>query len=878
MKCSVDAHFAASGVPLSASASQHKRNNRSARAVRACAYLVLLLAASRARADFATFVVDTLYSNADGSVQYVVLHETQGANGGNLLAGRALTATHAGVTKVFTFPADLPNATTAGKRVLIASNGFAATSPIVPDYQMPDRFLPTDGGTVDYAGVDQVAFAALPTDGTHAWQRGGAVAPNVATNFAGQTFAVPAGPVTVVEFYNDTLDHYFMSPLAPDIDALDSGRIGGWSRTGYAFEGFPTMATATANPVCRFYIPPQHGDSHFFSASPAECAAVLAKIGVDPNYSGYLYETPSEFYITLPDTMTGACPPSIQASVPNPSGVFRLWNHRADSNHRYATDANVRVQMIARGYVAEGYGPLGVAMCTGNAEIGDSRVRVTGASPFAAGCDGTVPVGTLYANAEVEPMVAVNLAHAGNIIGVWQQDRWSTGGAAGLRTGVSLDGGRSWSVTQAAFTRCTGGTAANGGNYERATDPWVAITPGGVAHQIAIAFNGDSFAAGSQNAVLVSRSMDRGITWSAPTTLIQDGSQFFNDKESITADRYQDGYVYASWDRLTQTAGGPAYFARTIDNGATWEPARPIFDPGSRSQTINNQVVALPPGVAGGPNTIVDFFTQIDAAANNTQTTRLALVRSTDNGGSWSAPIYVSDITSVGARDPATGAPLRDAATLGSFAGGTNGALVAVWQDARFSPGVTRDGIAFSRSLDGGVTWSTPVQVNSVPAVQAFLPAATIRDDGTIGVLYYDMRNDTSDAATLVVDAWLATSKDGVVWQETHAGGPFDFGNAPNAGGLFIGDYQGIASDGNAFYPFFAMANATAANRTDVFGSAFRSIVAPARAAEAKAYEARAVPTPALTAEAQRRIADRIALTLQWRRIGASAAAPGRGP
>jgi hypothetical protein len=318
---------------------------------RFCGFVVALLAASPARADFATFVIDELYSNADGSVQFVVLHETQGVNGANLLAGHTLSATHAGVTKVFTFPADLPSATTANRRVLIGSNGFAALHAIAPDYQMPDRFLPTDGGTVNYAGVDQIAYATLPVDGINALLRPGVVAANLATNFADQTFAVPPNPVTVVEFYNDALDHYFMSPLAPDIDALDSGRIFGWSRTGHSFEGFPTLAGdgAATNPVCRYYIPPQHGDSHFFSASADECAKVLAKIGVDPNYSGYIFETPSEFYVALPDTTSGACLPTGLTPGRNPQAVFRLWNNRVDSNHRYTTDINVRAQMIARG-------------------------------------------------------------------------------------------------------------------------------------------------------------------------------------------------------------------------------------------------------------------------------------------------------------------------------------------------------------------------------------------------------------------------------------------------------------------------------------------------------------------------------------------------
>jgi hypothetical protein len=102
---------------------------------------------------------------------------------------------------------------------------------------------------------------------------------------------------------------------------------------------------------------------------------------------------------------------------------------------------------------------------------GDPQFRVSGTSPFAAGCDGVPAFGTLYVNAEVEPMVALNPHNANNVVGVWQQDRWSTGGARGLLTGVSLDGGRTWTQHMAAFSHCTGGSPANGGDYSRASDP-----------------------------------------------------------------------------------------------------------------------------------------------------------------------------------------------------------------------------------------------------------------------------------------------------------------------------------------------------------------------------------------------------------------------
>jgi hypothetical protein len=155
---------------------------------------ISLLAASAAFAMFHLFQIEQLYSNADGSVQFIVLHESGGTNGENLWAGNALTSTHAGASKVFPFAMNLPNSATAGRRVLIATQGFAALGLVTPDYVIPNGFLPTDGGTVNYAGADQWTYASLPTDGGNAINRNGVAIPNVATNFAGQTGSVAAPP------------------------------------------------------------------------------------------------------------------------------------------------------------------------------------------------------------------------------------------------------------------------------------------------------------------------------------------------------------------------------------------------------------------------------------------------------------------------------------------------------------------------------------------------------------------------------------------------------------------------------------------------------------------------------------------------------------
>jgi hypothetical protein len=165
-------------------------------------------------------------------------------------------------------------------------------------------------------------------------------------------------PVTVIEFYDAARDHYFMSSLQPDIDALDTQRIPGWVRTGQSFLAYATAESGGpgVQPVCRFYIPPQNGDSHFFSASIAECAAILALMQTNPLYAGYVYETPAAFYIALPSIPAGVCPLATD-------DVFRLWNGRADSNHRYTDVLAIKLQMIALHFQPEGYGPDAVAMC-----------------------------------------------------------------------------------------------------------------------------------------------------------------------------------------------------------------------------------------------------------------------------------------------------------------------------------------------------------------------------------------------------------------------------------------------------------------------------------------------------------------------------------
>jgi BNR repeat-like domain len=437
--------------------------------------------------------------------------------------------------------------------------------------------------------------------------------------------------------------------------------------------------------------------------------------------------------------------------------------------------------------------------------------RVTRASPFAADCGDVDDTGQNYPNAEVEPFASANPKNGLNMVGTWQQDRWSDGGSHGIGTGYSFNGGRTWSRVFLPFSRCAGGNAANGGDFDRASDPWVSFSRNGVVHQMALAL-GNTDPRKPSSAMLASRSLDGGRTWSATATLQADSSERFNDKNTITADPTDARYVYAVWDRLSTVAGegaGPTLLARSSDTGATWEPTRIVFDPGPSAQTIGNRIEVLPSG------RLVNQFALIDYSAG---TTTVAVIVSDDKGSTWSAPIKVADLLSVGTVDPTTGAPVRSGAGLPQLSVGADGTVYSVWPDSRFSGGAI-DGIALSQSTNGGKTWSEPVQVNREPSVAAFTPAVHVRRDGTVGVTYFDLRSDTSDRKTLPTDTWLAVSSDGSKWREARVAPAFDMLRAPVAGGLFVGDYQGLVSVGKTFVPFFVKTTEPSGtrNRTDAY-------------------------------------------------------------
>ncbi|HEV8636172.1 MAG TPA: sialidase family protein [Chloroflexota bacterium] len=479
-----------------------------------------------------------------------------------------------------------------------------------------------------------------------------------------------------------------------------------------------------------------------------------------------------------------------------------------------------------------------------------SQVTNARNDPFA---DCTVGAGTgrSYVKSEVEPFGVVNPTNPSNIVTVFQQDRWSNGGAHGLAAGVTQNGGRSWTVVPLPFSQCATGTPADL-QYERASDPWVSFgpgapgNPGGVtAYTVSLSFNQSPGKNG--NTVGAAVSYDGGLTWRHAQSLRSDAAtgvalpvpdsnfQFFHDKESVTADPAEPGHAYVVWDVLIgpnmsveadlHASAFTAFtlFSRTTDFGRTWSPARVIntnaHPTEQNNQTIGNVIVVDPRN-----GTLYNFFNQIFNTGSNAGGNpggahgfNVAFQKSTDGGDHWSPPRIIAPLLSVGVADPNNvdprtnepPAPLRTGDILPAPSiDPATGDLYVVWQDARFSG---HDEIVISTSGDGGATWTAPKRV-STPTGQPAFTASVAVSSGAVGVTYYQLgaTSPGSMPTTYVIKEFprsAVTSRtpnsidSGVA--ATLVAGPFNMLDAPFALGYFTGDYEALATAGGGFVPVF---------------------------------------------------------------------------
>ena len=177
--------------------------------------ILLAALALPAQATFHLWYVNEVYSNADGSVQFIEMKAA--ASGQQFIRGHTIRSTSGSTTHSYTFPNDLPGDSAEGmgdpsgyyggyggevlyKTFLIGTQGFAAMNVVAPDFVVPNGFLFPSGGTLVFGeGADTFTYGALPTDG-RSLDRNRNMAQNSPMNFAGASGTVSASAADPISY------------------------------------------------------------------------------------------------------------------------------------------------------------------------------------------------------------------------------------------------------------------------------------------------------------------------------------------------------------------------------------------------------------------------------------------------------------------------------------------------------------------------------------------------------------------------------------------------------------------------------------------------------------------------------------------------------
>jgi hypothetical protein len=279
---------------------------------------------------------------------------------------------------------------------------------------------------------------------------------------------------------------------------------------------------------------------------------------------------------------------------------------------------------------------------------------------------------------------------------------------------VSNDGGATWGAPRIIYPE----GASTGGQW----DSQIVVDPVDGSTVYA------SFLQNSKSDIIVAKSTDFGVTWSFVTS---DATNAGTDKP-ILAVRGQDVYVVYTHAQTT-------FVASSHDAGSTF------------TETIVSKGGKLGWALAGGGTVTPDgnvFFAWAGYERNGgaTGNVNLYVSKSTNGGATWS-----NKVIDVSSSPPQCPEFLCGWAYLGAqmvMTSDTEGVLYLLWNAGSSPTGPER--IYFSKSTNGGNTWSPKVDVSTAPAgTHHAFPAITATGNGDVRISWMDAR-----AANGGLDRW----------------------------------------------------------------------------------------------------------------------------
>ena len=294
--------------------------------------------------------------------------------------------------------------------------------------------------------------------------------------------------------------------------------------------------------------------------------------------------------------------------------------------------------------------------------------------------------------------------------------------------------------------------------------------------------------------IVVQKSTDYGQTWNNGVGIGQNIQPQVQDKEWLAVDHTQSAYrgnIYVSWTEFDDYASSNPNdssrirFSKSTDQGETFSDAITISDHGGDCLDDDNTTEGAVPAVGPNGEVYISWAGPLG----------LMFDKSLDGGDTWGTDIFVSDIPDGWAFDVpgisrCNGMPI----TLCDISNSPyRGYIYICWGDQR--NGVTDTDVFFSRSTDGGDTWSPALRVNDDNTTRhQFFPWMTIDPvTGHLWGVFYDRRNTTG----LDTDVFMVKSTDGGQTFENFKVSESSF--TPSSG-VFFGDYTNITAwDGKIF-------------------------------------------------------------------------------
>jgi hypothetical protein len=318
-------------------------------------------------------------------------------------------------------------------------------------------------------------------------------------------------------------------------------------------------------------------------------------------------------------------------------------------------------------------------------------------------------------------------------------------------TYFSTNAGTSWCCTSSdpahLGTLIPGVERLTGGQYDAGGDPSLAFDSHHNVYYAGLGFDRTA----PPNTVAVNKGTfgAGGLTWSAPTFINQTTSpSTLNDKEWIAVDSHATSpfrdRVYVTWTRFLFNPQNGAYVQSPIMFASSSDGAKTFSTPKLISGNVLYGQGSRP--VVGPDGTLYVFW---DASTRHQTLDSEWMVKSTDGGATWSKPTAVATVADI--------LPLRDTLfrvnSYPAAAVAPNGDLYATWTGEVPNDGSTYAGTegcasflagtsavranchsaaVYSKSTDGGATWSTPVPVFAPASRVAAGYPATNPDGSTL--------------------------------------------------------------------------------------------------------------------------------------------------